>query len=525
MTRPAFFSKVMALLVPVTLAACGNDAQPIPEYDEHVPLDYCGSVPASDTSIKIAADSPALVVTDPAALDSLGLYDLLGRVLESEDDKVTTPAELMGRMFDTMNRSANAVFHRTQNAEGFSADQYHCDDADNPAFANHAPETCPRAEGKLATSEGFFKEGDPDHFYPVAVVNRFDLLPVSANTCGEYRIVYAKESGRNDPENRVFMIFEGSLPNPTPGCLVSCRPVAEFWRSLESVKDPAEMSDKLRGFFFDGLPAAEGRPAFEGVVRARNYGLGSFGVNGYYSTGGQLRISQHMEADWEMREFVFDRTQDGLMRLLPKPVGNNIHRDFFAPPDGYELGVGFANEFAAMNTATLAGKTVEDIGMVASAQFQSGESLQSGPYTCNYHASAAENDYLHDKIDEQIEAADLNAGCPTDDPLDSEAILRRATMQTCAGCHGPSGMLGEERKLGCGVTWPDSLNGVHIDEKGTLSPGLKETFLPHRADVLTTYLQASDEKAIWDNIGGPTAPSDSKPFASKRRTIGGSSTH
>lgn len=516
MTRPAFISKVMGLLIPVALAACGNDAPQVPDYDDYVPLDYCGNIPQADPSITIAADSPALMVTDPAALSGLKLERVLAQVLASEQDSSTTPNELLARMFDTMNTSAGAVYVRPEGGSELAVDQYHCDDADNPAFINHSAETCPRAEGKLAASAGLLKEGDPDHFYPVAVINRFDLVPVSANTCGEFRIVYAKESGKADPANRVFLIFEGSLANPTPGCLNACRPVAEYWRSLETVKDPAKIGEKLDTFFFKGMPG------FSPIVSARSYGLGSFGVNGYYGTGGQVRLSQHMEADWEMREFVFGWNEKGEMRFSPKPVGNNIHPVFFKDPAASEQ---FADEFAALNTAFLAGKSVHEIGMMAQGQYQSGESLQSGPYTCNYQASAVDNDYLHEKIDEQIEAGDMNAGCAADDQLDSDAILRRATMQTCAGCHGPTGMLGEQRKLGCGVTWPDSLNGVHIDEKGSVSPALKEVFLPHRAEVLQTYLRATSEEEIWANIGGPTAPGTKAFGANGRRTLGGSSVH
>ena len=47
-----------------------------------------------------------------------------------------------------------------------------------------------------------FTPGAPDFFAPVALVNRFDLTPSDRSTCGEYRIVYAKHSGRTDAQVR-----------------------------------------------------------------------------------------------------------------------------------------------------------------------------------------------------------------------------------------------------------------------------------------------------------------------------------
>ena len=41
---------------------------------------------------------------------------------------------------------------------------------------------------------------------------------------------------------------------------------------------------------------------------------------------------------------------------------------------------------------------------------------------------------------------------------------------------------------------------MHIDEKGALSPAMQEVFLPRRANVLATYLQACDEQAIYNNL-------------------------
>jgi cytochrome c peroxidase len=64
-------------------------------------------------------------------------------------------------------------------------------------------------------------------------------------------------------------------------------------------------------------------------------------------------------------------------------------------------------------------------------------------------------------------------------------IVDRATTQSCAGCHDVS----NGDSLGGGLTWPSSNNFTHISESRTLSPALTGTFLPHRANLLATFLE------------------------------------
>ncbi len=45
----------------------------------------------------------------------------------------------------------------------------------------------------------------PDGMHPVGLFNRFDLAPADGANCGEYRIVYAKNS--SSPLDRMTMIF------------------------------------------------------------------------------------------------------------------------------------------------------------------------------------------------------------------------------------------------------------------------------------------------------------------------------
>lgn len=145
------------------------------------------------------ADGNALIVRAPQVLARFSLERVLTQIIATGDEgAIKTPTELLQRLFDTENNASGKVF----------ADNSHCDDYMDPY------RSCPRAEGKLARSTGLFQDGHADFFAPVAIVSRFDLTPSTLASCGEYRIVYAKYSGRTDPNNRLFLIFEGILPNP-----------------------------------------------------------------------------------------------------------------------------------------------------------------------------------------------------------------------------------------------------------------------------------------------------------------------
>lgn len=494
------------------LTGCGSE-KPTPEYNEYAYMNLCGEVPTCDANVTVDAESPALIVTDPDALAALPLEDVVGKLLDRAGDHSTTPLGMLQRLFDTNNDAASAVF----------PSEVHCDSSSNMAHQNGPAATCPRKEGSLASSDGFFTPGHEDHFKPVAIVNRFDLATTSGGSCGEYRIVYAKESGVEDPNNRVFMIFEATLPNPNPGCLLGCRPVAEFWKGLEQEKDPEQLGQKLRAFFMEGLPG------FDAPIDPENLGLGSSGgYNGGFT--GQVRMSQQMDEHWELRQFGLTLDLGGL-RFAPVVVGNNPMPHLFAPPDPDDPGSInrlFIDEVLTFGVTGLAVHDVARMNTTTNLFYLSGESALGGDAINDYLSRAEDNTALREAIQKKIDDEGLGADCPPDDPLTADSILARITTQSCAGCHAPHELLGPERKLGCGVTFPETLGEAQIDERGTLSPALRGVFLPHRADVLGTYLQACNEEEIVQNFGGPADGFHEgldTPFASRPRTLGGSTTH
>ncbi|HVK64355.1 MAG TPA: hypothetical protein VM694_07775 [Polyangium sp.] len=497
-----FVSRPLAAAVVLVLAACGTQTEggvvptssgelpdlPIPDTPDHPPIDS-PDVLTCNPDITVAADSRALIVRDPTVLARFSLERVLSQIVTFAGED-TTPEELVRRLFDAQNPAAEGVF----------SDNPHCDDVDNAAFKNGAALFCPRAEGALASSAGLFQAGHPDSFVPVAIVNRFDLAPQFGSTCGEHRIVYAKTSGRTDPANRVFLIFEAALPNPSGDVLSGCRPVAEAWASVGAEADLSIVADKLEALFFTGVSG------FPPVVHPDHYGAVSSEDDPYSASRGQVRVSQQMQEPWEMREYHLKRTPPGSMELAltfqPVTVKNNPLPDLFDGANDAETAVSFRSEFVNSSLWELGQKELPKVRMRTGKQFNMGESVVSGDASVDYASRAigvGGSDFAAE-IQNMINALGLNLDCPPGDPLTAEAVLHRATSLTCAGCHAPQRFLGPDRSLGCGLSFPSTLGEVHIDENGTLSQALTDVFLPRRAEVLSMYLQACDLNAILSSL-------------------------
>jgi hypothetical protein len=444
-----------------------------------------------DEPSSLASDSPALLVRDPTVLEGFTLERVLAQLIDRSGIGGVTPEELLKRLFDTQNSEEAAVY----------PDNVHCDSQGNLAFKNGPPADCPRAEGTLALSDGLFTPDHPDYFAPIALVNRFDLTPVDAPTCGEYRIVYAKWSGREDPNDRVFLIFEGALANPTFS-LDGCRPVVEHWAGLEEVKgDPGELAARLEAFYFEGI---EGFPP---LVDPLHFGLKAPEESGYGGSSGQVRVSQRMQDPWEMREFRMTPFGGGgpAVAFVPTTVKNNPIASLFNLSDMSQTAQSFRLSLVSSEVKELVAPSVARIRMRIPNMYNAGESAVGGAAEVNYASQAlADGDTLFtDAIMAEVNNLNANDACPPEDPLTAESVLHRATALTCAGCHAPQKFIGEERKIGCGLTWPSTLGEVHITEDGELSEALTDVFLPRRAEIMALFLEACDWDAIRDSLQPP----------------------
>jgi hypothetical protein len=433
----------------------------------------------------VESTGKALLVKDADVLARFPLERVLAQILKSGEDLVTTPTTFLQRLFDTENTATAGAF----------PDGAHCDDAMNPAFVDSHAVQCPRAESRLARSTGFFTAGDPDSFVPVALVNRFDLMPSNLSTCGEYRIVYAKQSGFTDPKNRLFLIFEAALPNAGRN-LSGCRAVAELWAGLDRA-DPSSVPDLLDAFFFQGRAGAV---SYESVVHSQHYGDANRPCS-YAGACGQIRVGQGMETPWVFRQFHVRIGGSGLAQFAPVPLSAALRPSLFDPATQDPEGDGFRASFAQRQTKNLAAGLLARIRLTDTTGFEAGESALAGAAVPNFSDVLAKSGGggLGDRIAGELAMIGQSA-CPPGDPLTSDSIVERATAVSCAGCHAPAVMLGESRSVGCGVVWPKSLGEAHIDEHGALSEALTDVFLPYRAGVLETYLQSCDPVAVAANL-------------------------
>jgi hypothetical protein len=435
----------------------------------------------------VAADGRGLIVNDPEVLVAFSLERTL-RQIAATAHVTLTPEQLLQRLFDTENTTADGVF----------ADVRHCDDPQNSAFFLAKAVDCPRAEGRLAQSTSMLTEGAADFFAPVALVNRFDLAPSDLRTCGEYRIVYAKQSGRSDPQDRVLLIFEAALLNPSLS-LSGCRAAAELWAGLPLVDAPTQ-KERLSAFYFDGVGQLP--PAIS---------VAHLGANGgdcrYAGQCGQIRVGQSMQAPFQYRQFTLhgtlgnDPEQPNQLDILPTADSQSPRPQLWDLPST-DLGASSFRQELLSSVGDLSKANPAQLRMGLRSGSDAGESAVSGAARPNFAERLAKSP----AADAMNLASDLtrylepDVACPSDDPLTSDSIVERVTALTCAGCHAPEQVLAPGRKLGCGSVWPLSLGETHVNERGELSAALTDVFLPYRADVLSTFLQACDLEKVQANL-------------------------
>jgi len=438
----------------------------------------------SPTAEVVTIDPPrSLFVTDRAVLDSDpgGLFSLervFDQLVAQSRVPMLTSQGLWSQWWDTLNPSPGL---------GLGP---HCDSHLTPegaAVLNGFPLDCPRQEGAEAMVSPFASTGQV--FYTTtALVNRFDLAPVTGEHCGEYRIVFARTPVVSfHPRN--LLIFEAVLPNPTPDLgLEGCRPVAEFWAQLSTIDDPHARATALADFYFTGLPG------FPPVVTIEHY------------VTGQIRTNMFIEPLWQLREFKLvhrcnkPKRPCKTLRITPVTDKSNPFGALFDDISTHTKAPPFRRHFAGL----LPGLLADDLMQIA---FQNADRFNAGQSS----AQGTDNDYpFHFSQGSgsfaQVMQQQLTA---LGSDLTPTHMVRRAMTQSCAGCHQLS-TFGANSDLGHGLIWPFSLGFVHVNEAGNLSPALRDVFLPHRKAVLEDFLNGTALRAmvardasVAMTIGGP----------------------
>ncbi len=348
-----------------------------------------------------------------------------------------------------------------------------------------------------ARAEHLLRRDDLSAYRLIAAVNRLDLADERALTCGEQRLVFARE----DQSERALIIFEAVMPNPQPGCSAACQPLAEAWAELSALDrtDPNDrqiIADRLRTIFVDGL--ARGGRQYRPAVHPDHFGM-NVGGGGYLVPGGQIRTNQfaHVdeemgEQDWTLREFHLARTNIG-MRLRRAPVAGSPASELFDggfnDPRRSDLEDALSDQIATLADAHPGRAVLTDEGA-----FRDAESLVDGQ---RFY------DVSQGRLDGDLER-DLRAALTTDripapiTPLSGRQIIDRVQASSCAGCHQPSDFaLDLPDALGPAMTVAPSAGFVHISEilQGDvfpISPALTDEMLPARAEKLA------------DRVAGPT---------------------
>ena len=397
-------------------------------------------------------------------------------------DKRTTSAitfsEVMHNLACDMRVDRLTLFRRWWETAKKTPDNVFCNSATQ---INGFPYRCPRDENRQAAIDPFDSTDACDGYTAIAFSNRFDLADKDRGQhCGEYRIVFAKNTGLGPEQNcqaglgeRNLIIFEALLPNPQPPRspvkptvnnmfvnLAGCRPIVEFWRSLSD----ANMSTTARGaalhdFYLKGLP----RDGIGPVVDAKNYAGGP--------ASGQIRTNQLMQPHWTLREF---KTYGG--SIVPSSVKSNpgnalfledprkieladylIRKDALDFLRGLKSPKGAAGEMSVFTFAFgLTAPGLDHLNSFESdAELPSDGDVSQAFDDCHNDPKCRDSDPIERKLKEEL--------AKEKSPLSSDNIVHRIRAQTCAGCHHYSDG-DRELKVACPDGWPDTLCFVRDKE-------------------------------------------------------------
>jgi hypothetical protein len=349
----------------------------------------------------------------------------------------------------------------------------HCDDVTAPtpepgistftsvSMLNDFPYRCPRLEQDEAVSDPFTNdvEANSNAYSAIAFSNRFDLVS-PPNDCGEYRIVFARNSGRQDPLNRNLIIFEARVPNPKPSDgLNGCRPILEFWHGLSDTSiSAAERGRRLHDFYLNGLPGSNVGPIVD--VAHYTFGTGQIRSNQFMLNDKDIRLPTP-PFDWTLREFK-TFLNNGTLSIIPDSVKTNPGNSLFATGSN-DVRIATLNQDVRAQMKNILGAAgsgngvddVNSIGFQTSGQgvnsFESDESHSDlGDIVAAYTSAPGgkENPVIQSNIATSL--ALLHS------PLTTLNVANRLRTQTCAGCHEFSN---DDHQLGGKAIWPNKTKG------------------------------------------------------------------
>jgi hypothetical protein len=349
---------------------------------------------------------------------------------------------------------------------------------------NGYPLTCrgAAAEGSQAACDPFVA-GSSCSYLPIGLFMRFDLAPEDGSHCGEYRIVFAKESGRLAATDRNLVIFEAALRNPHVNQGIrGCQKIVAAWADLGAIESVDARAAQLEAIYFAGYRE------FDPVVSAFNYGDNPGGF-------GQVRTNQFVQHSspriWSLREFKIQRACGAAgcaLQFLPAVDKVNPYGPLFDGTSTRSEAAAFQSEIVAQ-VESLAAPELRGITLHTSEAYDSGQSLANGSTETVYgQRIGADPQGFPGRL--QRELTRLGSALTPDD------VVARAQAMSCAGCH----QLSSGAPLGGGLTWPASLRFTHVSERDAdletgsgearygISPALVDVLLPARKQLVEDYL-------------------------------------
>ena len=417
----------------------------------------------------------SLAITDQPILANFGLQRVLQQLITTSGVSGISPTTLFNQWWDTQNPKPGL---------GLGP---HCDDVTDAAgypLVNGYPYTCrpAPAEGSQASCDPF-AAGSACAYMPVGLFMRFDLAPADGSNCGEYRIVFAKTSGRSETQNRNLLIFEAALGNPHANQGIrGCQKIVRAFADLSTESDIDQRRSELEHIYFDGFDE------FDPVVSYQNFGDNALAA-------GQVRTNSFIQPDapriWSLREFKLARvcTTTCALRFVPVSDKVNPFGPLFDGTSTQPTPLAFQAAFLA-EVPRLASADPNAIAMHPSDVFNSGQSQASALVTeTNY---AVQFGTTPNAFSAAIQSTLSGLGSSLT-PLD---IVQRAQVTSCAGCHRFS----NNASLGNATTWPSSLGFTHVSERDVdletlggvtrfrVSDALTSLLLPHRKQLVEDFL-------------------------------------
>lgn len=411
-------------------------------------------------------------ITDLAILQNFPFQRVLDQLVVRSGVNGMTSAQLYRQWFDTQNPKPGLA----------DASAPHCDDFmvdGKPAF-NGIPRRCPTSEGALANAPYASTE-----YFPLALVNRFDLTPPDGSNCGQYRMVYARKAATR-PE-KLHIIFEATLPNPHPEQgLLGCRDVALFWANLSGDASMTSRRAKLEQFFFDGIPgyAPAVDPAnFDGRMNqsgVRTLHFGSTVFQRFY----QFRLVKNCSSG------------SCTLRMVPDVLENVPYGQYFDSQDTSDTARAFRDDFVGQ-VASLANENADLFEMHVPTRYLMVESNPLDDVNADNSFTfwtnglkTAEGLAFKARIDAELQRVGSSRT--------AEDILLRAALRGCNGCHvGVTPGLAGQSDSALRQRFPTNFGDQFFDEAQSFTgpdgerfrPGSAVFFfMPHRQQILRDFL-------------------------------------